>query len=766
MPGSKARRWVAKAALLVGLCLLRISPSFQAPGMSEGLQLRGFNGDLLKLVSQLRRAPEQEVAQLHEEIRTLANRRLAALQSLMQQNPEEALSLAFPENLLRELKPLIPETAAQLESHGFWQGRAEVLIADDDTMTKHQSHMRLHTGTETLALHAAEGKLGGLKSGDLVSVRGVRAGGGVAAADGKILASTSASASACTPIGAQRVVAVLVNFPNYTLSSAVTPELVRGILLGNANSSSQSSTDWSVDDFWQQNSDGQTWVDVANSIVVGPYALSRDYNSDTNGDGKYDCEDAAIRSAAIAAADADVNFQNYSRVLIVMPKNTRTNPDGSTGGCTWAGLGSLGCWSNSSADGSFTASIAWQRSDQMANRSNGVKLTTHEFGHNLTLHHARSRDFGSDAIGPLGTTGTLSEYGDLFSTMGSWNFGFYSAHHAAQQLNWLAPTTNYLQVESNGTFTLQNYEGRPAGLKALKIRRGTGNNAWLWVEARKNTGIYDSQLNSQVFSGALIHYQDSSTGSSTDLADFTTSTSSMSDPALAVGQSWTDPYSNVSVNVDSATSESLTVTVNYGALPCTLASPGVSLSPTSASVNYGSSRSFTVTLQNNDSAGCSANTFNLSGTMPDPAWSFSFASPSLTVSPGQQGQTTMTVTVPNGYALGTYPFSATGTNAGSSAYKGTGSANLTVTEPVFRLTVSVSSRGTVNMNPPNTNCRGTCAQDYPTSASSQVTLTATPDKGYVFKNWSGACSGTQTTCTVTMTADRSVTATFAKSRGR
>ena len=66
----------------------------------------------------------------------------------------------------------------------------------------------------------------------------------------------------------------------------------------------------------------------------------------------------------------------------------------------------------------------------MANRGNGVKLTSHEFGHNLTMNHARTRDFGADALGPLGSAGTLVEYGDLFSTMGSWNFGFYPAQHA------------------------------------------------------------------------------------------------------------------------------------------------------------------------------------------------------------------------------------------------------------------------------------------------------------------------------------------------
>ncbi|MBM3795449.1 MAG: hypothetical protein FJW31_15605 [Acidobacteria bacterium] len=57
-----------------------------------------------------------------------------------------------------------------------------------------------------------------------------------------------------------------------------------------------------------------------------------------------------MRTAAIAAADSAVNFTNFTRVFIVFP-----NP----GSCGWAGLGTLGCGTLSSADGSFQASTSW-----------------------------------------------------------------------------------------------------------------------------------------------------------------------------------------------------------------------------------------------------------------------------------------------------------------------------------------------------------------------------------------------------------------------
>jgi hypothetical protein len=57
------------------------------------------------------------------------------------------------------------------------------------------------------------------------------------------------------------------------------------------------------------------------------------------------------------------------------------------------------------------------------------------------------------------------------------------------------------------------------------------------------------------------------------------------------------------------------------------------------------------------------------------------------------------------------------------------------------------------------NCSGSTSGN----ASNQVTLTASANAGYSFSGWSGAdCSGSASTATLTMTADRSCTATFAR----
>ncbi len=74
------------------------------------------------------------------------------------------------------------------------------------------------------------------------------------------------------------------------------------------------------------------------------------------------------------------------------------------------------------------------------------------------------------------------------------------------------------------------------------------------------------------------------------------------------------------------------------------------------------------------------------------------------------------------------------------------------------LTKSGAGSGSVSSNPTGINCGPVCS--YPFSLSSSVTLTATPAAGSSFTGWSGSgCSGTST-CTVTMSAARAVSAAF------
>jgi uncharacterized repeat protein (TIGR02543 family) len=76
-----------------------------------------------------------------------------------------------------------------------------------------------------------------------------------------------------------------------------------------------------------------------------------------------------------------------------------------------------------------------------------------------------------------------------------------------------------------------------------------------------------------------------------------------------------------------------------------------------------------------------------------------------------------------------------------------------------RLAASVSGKGKVVSAPSGIACPGRCAFSF--AADGVVSLKAVPTKGYKFTGWSGACHG-KGGCSVTMTADTTVKATFKK----
>ncbi len=78
----------------------------------------------------------------------------------------------------------------------------------------------------------------------------------------------------------------------------------------------------------------------------------------------------------------------------------------------------------------------------------------------------------------------------------------------------------------------------------------------------------------------------------------------------------------------------------------------------------------------------------------------------------------------------------------------------------LRLSVTTdgSGAGSVTSVPAGINCGATCAAYF--AIGSTVTLTATAASGSVYTGWSGGCTGTSSTCVVTLNAATSVTATF------
>jgi len=76
----------------------------------------------------------------------------------------------------------------------------------------------------------------------------------------------------------------------------------------------------------------------------------------------------------------------------------------------------------------------------------------------------------------------------------------------------------------------------------------------------------------------------------------------------------------------------------------------------------------------------------------------------------------------------------------------------------YALTVSKGGTGSGTVTGGGISCGVTCSASY--DSGTTVTLTAAAASGSTFAGWSGACTGTSATCTLSMTAARAVTATF------
>jgi M6 family metalloprotease-like protein len=484
----------------------------------------------------------------------------------------------------------------------------------------------------------------------------------------------------------------------------------------------------SLSEYWRENSFGQTW---AAGDVRGWYTLDRVYSCD---------ESSAIRTAAIAAADADVDFTDYTRIFIIV--------NGMSGSCTWGGLGTLACGTLTSADGSFPASTSWMRpgyfdpDDQLRD---GVQIAAHEGGHNLGLRHSNSRDYGGVPLGPMGSSGTVTEYGDMFSAMGRlrnntfpepWiGFGHYTAPQKLQ-LGWLTPS-QVPTVTENGSFLVEPAEMPGGVINALRVVRGTQKvrgvttTHTIWVEHRQPIGAYDSTLYPQVFGGALVHYEDNTNGGASHLLDFTPNVlvsestnpevADWSNPAL-VG-TWVDPYTGVSL-ATSSNSAGLAVDVNFGGAVCVRVSPTVTISPANPTALPGTNVVYTVSVTNNDSTPCSNRTFTLSSSLPA-NWATSFSASSLTLAPAATGSVSMTKTVDSQAALTTHAVDATASDA---THSGTGTANCTVAPTLPPLVATLSPLGTYQKNS-NVPIVATVRRDSTPIPGASVLFTVTPPTG-------------------------------------
>lgn len=241
-----------------------------------------------------------------------------------------------------------------------------------------------------------------------------------------------------------------------------------------------------------------------------------------------------------------------------------------------------------------------------------------------------------------------------------------------------------------------------------------------------------------------------------------------------------------SVTMDMARSVTATFALKTFTITATAGTNG-SLSPLGATaVNYGTSKTFTITpgagyhvtdvLVDGSSVGAitsysftnvTANhsitaTFDVNTfTVTPSAGANGMISPSTPQTVSYNATTSFTVTPNSGYTIASVT-GCGGTLSGSTYTTGPISANCAVSATFGslapnNLTVTRSGNGTVKSTPAGIDCGPVCESSY--TGGTSVTLTASSASGWSFQGWSGACTGTGA-CTVMMNAAVSVTATF------
>ena len=321
------------------------------------------------------------------------------------------------------------------------------------------------------------------------------------------------------------------------------------------------------------------------------------------------CEASSWANAADQAALAQgVNMSLYQHRVYVIPGNNA---------CSWAGLGSLGC---------FGSCRSWVATCGLPD------VYAHELGHNLGLHHASTDD---DNDGELDC-----EYCDRSDFMGIGGVGYRQLNGPhMEQMGWI-PDLQIRDISNvvDTTYQLASLEtdpGTTALPHVLKLGKpGTEDSYYLSYRVRAG---YDANLNGSYHSRLNIHRWDGS--GQTLFID-----------ALADGETFTDTDAGISITQLSQSQGVAQVLVGSD---CLAAAPGLQFNPSQQTGMPGEQQMYTLQVTNQDDSSCAGSRFDL--TVDAPAgWNTSLSTDSVALNPGATTNVTMQVTPPAASPDGTF----------------------------------------------------------------------------------------------------------------
>ncbi len=324
-----------------------------------------------------------------------------------------------------------------------------------------------------------------------------------------------------TPEATKRLAFVVLNFGT---PDSMTPDIAQQKVF---TSSTSLKAYYKEDSYGIRNIDGK---------VLGPFTVSPMIDCSLSSGGGLTKLTNETANAMRAVGEDPATYQH---VLHYFPH---------TSACAWAGLAyqpGNKAWYNGSSSGSVLA---------------------HELGHNFFLYHASSYACtnGSGVAVPFSANCSASEYGDRFDPMGG-GYRHSSAYQKAQQ-GWLGKC-NLVTVSANGTFNLLPTELPSNGVQALRVARDLAatKTSSYYVEYRQPLGAFDTFASTDpAVNGVLIHVAPvPTTKEHPFLLDMNPATSSVSDAALGVGQTFSDPDGKVKITLVSRSSSSAQVKFEF-----------------------------------------------------------------------------------------------------------------------------------------------------------------------------------------------------------
>ena len=507
----------------------------------------------------------------------------------------------------------VPARAAQPADNGrpvVYEGTVAVAVEDDFVRGRATKRYFLDEQTlgERVELKVSEAQARSLKTGARIRVRGVAAGGMLAADATSDAVTVLADAAAAVPVAARRAIVMLVDITDSTSAESRISTDCDGALAKSSNIMFGASA--SVDACYKDSSYGA--LGMGGAVYPGGtldvLRVSVTEAATTGGT----CNYSAWGSAADrAAAAAGIVLGNYQHRVYVLPSNV---------GCSWAGLAYVGCGNSCQA---------WVKaySGQVCGYNDAY---AHELGHNLGMWHA-STDTNND--------GTLDcEYCDSSDFMGyaMANLRTQNGPHKVQ-MGW-AGGARVVDGSQGGIFTVSSLaQSAAASPQVVKVRPNSGDP--YYVSFRTATGCDQSMPSAATYLNRTTIHRWSS-GNTRYVA------------SLADGETFNDTTTGVSIRQLSRTADSATFQVST---VCAAAAPTVTLSPSSqgAGSSLPATKSYTLAVTNRDSAACSTSTFSLASAVPA-GWTGAVTPASIELAPGASGTATASVTAPAGTAAGSY----------------------------------------------------------------------------------------------------------------